>query len=261
MTYSEERMRILEMIEKGQISATEGLELLQNLVEEPAEEIETAHPADSAFSLPVDAPFAEMPLGISGAPGPGTGLVLDQASLPPEPLAVIEPVEAFDASAAAQAEPVEEMPAPELAPQIRKWRNWWLIPLSIGVGVAVIGGYWMYLATASSSAGWLLCASIPFALGVLIIFFAWQSQNAPWLHVRVQEEEQDRQKRVAISFPIPIKPTLWFLRTFQHKIPDLEEVSLDQIIQAVGDNTSPENPIYIQVDEGEKGSHVEIYIG
>ena len=53
----------------------------------------------------------------------------------------------------------------------------------------------------------------------------------------------------------------WFLRTFGRYIPQLDQTSLDEIILAIGETTSPETPIYVQVDDDEDGDQVEIYIG
>jgi hypothetical protein len=44
-------------------------------------------------------------------------------------------------------------------------------------------------------------------------------------------------------------------------MPQFQQANLDEILQAVDDTTSPENPLYIEVDEGENGEKVQIYIG
>jgi hypothetical protein len=130
------------------------------------------------------------------------------------------------------------------------------------VGITVFGGLFMYLAMRSSGIGfWFVCASTPFILGVLVIAAAWGSRNAPWLHLRVRQAPGEKPEKIAFSMPLPIRPAAWFLRTFGRWIPGLQEQSFDEIILAVGEKTSPDNPLYIVVDEDETGEKVEIYIG
>jgi hypothetical protein len=105
---------------------------------------------------------------------------------------------------------------------------------------------------------------VPFTLGLLAIILAWQSRTSPWLHLRVQQAPGETPQRIAISMPLPTGLAAWFLRTFGHRIPAMKEQGLDELdkmILAVGKNVSPDNPIYVQVDEGENGEKVEIYIG
>lgn len=137
-----------------------------------------------------------------------------------------------------------------------------MVPVWIGVGITVFGGLFMYLAMRSSGIGfWFVCASTPFILGVLVIAAAWGSRNAPWLHLRVRQAPGEKPEKIAFSMPLPIRPAAWFLRTFGRWIPGLQEQSFDEIILAVGEKTSPDNPLYIVVDEDETGEKVEIYIG
>ena len=143
-----------------------------------------------------------------------------------------------------------------------KWKRWWMVPVWIGVAITIFGGLFMYLAMESSGLGfWFVCASVPFTLGLLVIVLAWGSRNAPWLHLRVQQPPGERPEKIAFSLPLPVRPAIWFLRTFSRWIPDLKEQAWDEVILAIGDKTSPDNPLYIIVDEEETGEKVEIYIG
>ncbi len=155
-------------------------------------------------------------------------------------------------------------PAAPYAPpaDAQKWKRWWMLPVWIGVGITVFGGLFMYLALRSSGIGfWFVCASTPFILGVLVIAVAWGSRNAPWLHLRVRQAPGERPEKIAFSMPLPVRPAAWFLRTFGRWIPGLQDQSYDELILAVGDKTSPDNPLYIVVDEEDTGEKVEIYIG
>lgn len=245
----QERMKILEMIENGKISAEQGLQLLESLLEsEAAEESEISEPGAEEpvrMAAPVTdaAPGAEQVSFTEQAAGEAEAPAL--AENPPEEVITVLPGQAGN-------------PAPEFA---RKWRNWWMIPLWVGVAITVLSGVLMYQAQQSGSLGfWFFCASVPFLLGLVVIVLAWQSRTAPWLHLRVSEEEPGRKQRIALSFPLPISPTIWFLRIFGDRIPNLKGTSLDEVLLAVGRGASPENPLYIRAEEDD-GDQVEIYIG
>ena len=140
--------------------------------------------------------------------------------------------------------------------------NWWRVPFWVGIGMATAGALLMFQISLSSGYGfWFFCASAPLFLGLLLLMLAFVSRKGPWLHLRVSNRPNDWPQNFAIRFPIPIRPTVWFLRTFRNRIPRLEDTSLDEVLLAVGAETSPENPIFIQVDEGEEGENVEIFIG
>jgi hypothetical protein len=248
-----EHMRVLEMIESGKISVEEGLGLLAALsATDKAAAGKPAYLADEA-SL------------VEGAPG---ALDFSQPLPPPSPVLIESSGMQADedsntASASAAPEILVDRPATGLPPDAEKWRRWWVIPLWVGVGLSVLGGVLLY-ASVQSTGGvnfWFFCAGVPFTLGVLAIILAWQSRTSPWLHLRVQQAPGESPQRIAISLPLPIRPAAWFLRTFGHRIPAMKEQALDEVILAVGKNASPENPIYIQVDEGDDGEKVEIYIG
>jgi hypothetical protein len=139
-----------------------------------------------------------------------------------------------------------------------------MIPLWVGVVITVLGGIWMFGAMQSSGFGfWFVCATIPFIIGLFILVLGAQSRTAHWLHLRVQQPPGERPQRIAISFPIPIGFAAWFFRTFRKVIPGLDNVpeDIDGMLQAIKETTSPETPLYIEVDEGDGQEKVQIYIG
>lgn len=233
MTSDEERMQILELIDNGKISAEEGMRLIKALGSQPPPEVESRL-GQAAIPLEESQPSNS---GVDGASS-----------------------ESFQAE-------VEDAPQPafpsekHLPPHAEKWKRWWMLPLWLGVGVTVLGGLFMYQAMQSSGYGfWFFCATVPFILGMVIMVLAWQSRNSPWLHLRVDQKPGESPQRIAFSFPLPIRPTAWFLRTFGHKIPKLENTAVDEVITALGKSVSADNPIFIEVGEDD-GEHVEIYIG
>jgi len=315
MNAKNERMQILEMIDSGRISASQGLALLQALTEVDAAPEETAFLADlplpdgtaagvataqvstgiAAIPLPPPAPEAALiDYGVATETVDDCAPVEEMARAPAEteaaaaqsvettPYEIPAHEDVAGEGPADQADQAEtgwerletpavepapsyggQMASPDLPPDAAKWRRWWAIPLVAGAAFTFWGGLFMYLSvhTAGGLTLWFLCASVPFALGRLVMALAFLSRTAPWLHLRVQQKPGETPQRIAISLPLPIGPTAWFLRTFGSYIPQVKENSLDEIILAVGRNATPENPIYIQVDEGDNGEKVEIYIG
>ena len=90
---------------------------------------------------------------------------------------------------------------------------------------------------------------------------AWGSKTAPWIHVRVQQAPGETPQRIAISFPIPVGLTVWGFRLFGHYIPHMEGVNLEEIIMALKDVAKDGTPFYVNVDEGENGEKVQVFIG
>jgi hypothetical protein len=231
MSEKDERLQILSMIDEGTITPTEGARLLQALSGEIQDEKTASIPSEE--------------------------LVLDEPEI--TSLQTGQPT--------TQEDEVDDNPnvigTPFKPADVDKWRRWWTIPLWIGVGVTFIGGILMYLAMQSAGTGsfWFACAWLPFLMGVAVIALAWTSRNARWIHIRIRQAPGERPQTIAISFPIPIRLTAWILRHFGHYIPNMEHTGLDEIILALGDQTSPQTPFYVEVDEGEDGEKVEVYIG
>jgi hypothetical protein len=90
---------------------------------------------------------------------------------------------------------------------------------------------------------------------------AWASRNSRWLHLRIHQKPGERPQTILLSFPLPLRVTAWFLRTFGRSIPQLKNSGVDELIQALEQNTVLADPFYIEVDEGEDGERVQIYIG
>ncbi len=256
MEEKNEHMHILEMIENGKISVNEGLGLLAALAGQTESEQDELLASTNDLPHPLGKPVVS---GYNGSiePNPSESLPL------PSPDPMEAPGGGAQSNAPSEPEILEKHPAADLPPDAAKWRRWWVVPLWIGVGLTVLGSLLLYAAVQSASGVnfWFFCASVPFTLGLLAIILAWQSRSSPWLHLRVQQAPGETPQRIAISMPLPTGLAAWFLRTFKHRIPAMQEHDWDEMILAVGQNASPENPIYIQVDEGEDGEKVEIYIG
>lgn len=229
MTQKNERLQVLEMIENGVITPEEGARLLTAL-DDPAL---PGEPADYFSSEPEN-------------------LTTPRLS---EPGNFADP---FPEGRANGFEPGER----PLDPGLQHWRRWWMIPMWIGVGITVVGGLLMFLAYQASGMGfWFGCAWLPFLMGVGVMALAWGSRTSRWLHLRIQQKPGERPETIMLSFPLPLRFTAWAIRTFGRYIPQLNKTGVDEMILALGKTTGPENPFYIEVDEGEDGERVQIYIG
>ncbi len=133
-----------------------------------------------------------------------------------------------------------------------------------GISVLLVGATLMFAAyQAAGFDFWFFCAALPFAAGVVIMALAAGSRSARWLHVRVRTNQpaNDWPRNIALSFPLPIRLTAWLLRMFGRFIPQLKDHGLDEVILALAETTSSDAPLYVDVDEGEGGERVQVYIG
>jgi len=236
MVSESERSKILEMIESGTITAEEGLTLLNAL-------------GESSVVPDIDFEFeGELP-----PPFPDT--VVENI----EGDKIIDDVENY----AGDVDVVASQPEPPTNDDIQKWKRWWFIPLWIGTGITVISGllmFWAYRA-ADGFGFWFACAWFPFLFGVGVLALAWGSKSVPWLHVRVQQAPGEKPQRIAISFPLPVRLAIWGFRIFGHHIPKMEGVDLEEIITSLKDVAKEGTPLFVDVDEGEKGEKVQVFIG
>ncbi|HCC79294.1 MAG: hypothetical protein A2X25_08735 [Chloroflexi bacterium GWB2_49_20] len=179
--------------------------------------------------------------------------VLDDDPLDDEKCSVASAIAEVEARPASEADP-------DISKTVEKARSLRMIPLWIGVIITTFGGWVMYKNVHPSDISiWFYCLGFPiFILGMLIILLGWGSKTARWLFVSVKQKPGDFPKRILIGFPLPLHLTSWFLRNFGHKIEGLGNVPVDQIIDAV-QHTS--DPLVVNVDEGDDGEKVQVYIG
>jgi hypothetical protein len=183
--------------------------------------------------------------------------------IPPEdqPLTTGQPT-GEQAVNAAQA----ERPAPEVDPRIAHIkstaRRLWQIPLWIGIGVTILSALGMYwIMQAAGTNFWFYFLTLPMLLGVAIVAIAVGSRRARWIFVDVHQKPGERPQRIFLGFPLPLKFAAWFLRTFGHNIPDLKNTNVDEVIQVIESGFSGDEPLVVNVDEGEDGERVQVYIG
>jgi hypothetical protein len=221
----QEREQVLKMIENGTISPEDGLKLMHTLDQNPAEdEVSSGKTIVSAHSaLKVD---VEMN---------GSQAKAEKSSFE------------FD---------------PRIARVKDTVRRLWQIPLWIGVAITILSAWGMFrLVQAARFNFWFFCLVITLLLGVLVIAASIGSRKARWLFVDVHQKPSDTPSRIFLGFPLPLKFAAWFLRAFGRYIPDLGKTNLDEVIQVVETGFSGKEPLVVNVDEGEEGERVQVYIG
>ena len=138
----------------------------------------------------------------------------------------------------------------------------WQIPLWIGVAVIILSALGMYgILQGPGMNFWFYCLTFPLLLGVLLMVAAVGSRRARWLFVDVQQKPGEKPERIFLGFPLPLKLTAWFFRTFGNKIDGLKETNVDEIVSIVETGFTGEEPLVVNVDEGEDGERVKVYIG
>jgi hypothetical protein len=151
-------------------------------------------------------------------------------------------------------------PGPEretVGPSTEKWRSWWLLIPATGFVVTAFGG-WL----GTIGGWWWLCAAPSLLLGIFILLFGLVTQNAPWLHIRVDTGQKTWPRRIAISFPVPIRLASWGIRTWGHYAGSIDATAVDELLLSLEGNLSSDNPIHIQVDEDdETGEKIQVYLG
>lgn len=155
---------------------------------------------------------------------------------------------------------VRSDPDPAINETVEKARSLWVIPLSIGVVITVFGSWVMFQNIHGSQiSAWFYCLGFPiFLLGVLFIMLGVSSKTSRWLFVSVKQRSGEVPRNIKLGFPLPLGLTSWILRNFGHMIKELKNIPLDQVIDAV---QRSDDPLVVNVDEGDDGEKVQVFIG
>jgi hypothetical protein len=139
------------------------------------------------------------------------------------------------------------------------WARFWIYPLMAGGIILLVGAVLMGLVYVTGSArSWLICGWLPMILGLLVILLAWWTRRARWLHLRISEGGS---RKMTMSFPLPLTLAAWVLKIAQPFLPQLKETGVDDLIIALRDSATRDEPLYIDVEDDENGERVQLYIG
>jgi hypothetical protein len=137
-----------------------------------------------------------------------------------------------------------------------------MVPLGIGVVFTVLGAYWMYALVQNANYGfWFFCAWFPLLLGILLLALTSGGLNTRWLYVNVDQQEGEWPQHITLGFPIPLGVVGWFLRNFGHYFRGMDKTNVDDILMALSLAKNLDEPLIVNVDEGDDGERVQVYIG
>lgn len=174
-----------------------------------------------------------------------------------------EAAELLSALEMAEADVQEEAPTskqdPGMLPRSSAWAHFWIYPLMVGAVILIIGGLIVGLVYSIGAArGWLLCGWLPILLGLTVILLALWTRHARWLHLRISEGNE---RKMALSIPLPLTLAAWVLKVAQPFVPQLRDTGVDDLIIALRDSATRDEPLFIDVQDDEEGERVELYIG
>lgn len=161
----------------------------------------------------------------------------------------------------APAEALSQAVAPEkerFQNRENRWARFWIYPMMAGGIMLILGSLvtGMIYAT-GATLGWLVCGWLPMLLGLMIVFLALWSRQATWMHLRISEKGQ---RKMALSFPLPLTLAAWAVRIAEPFVPQLQETSVDDLIVALRESASRGEPFSIDVQDDQDGERVELYI-
>jgi hypothetical protein len=138
----------------------------------------------------------------------------------------------------------------------------WQIPLWIGIAFTIASALGMYAIMLGPGLNfWFYFLLLPLLLGVAMTAVAVGSRQARWIYVDVHQKPGEHPERIFLGFPLPLKFTAWLLRTFGPWIPQLRRTNVDEVIQVIESGFAGNEPVIVNVDEGEGGERVKVYIG
>ncbi len=153
--------------------------------------------------------------------------------------------------------------APEFEQVKARARQFAMIPLWVGVVIAVLSAWGIYGVQQNAGMNfWFYCLLFPLFLGVLLIVIGAGGQSSRWLYVNVDRRQAaDGPKNITLGFPLPLGLTAWFLRTFGHNIHGMQNTNVDDIIQILDTTKKSGEPFIVNVHDDEDGENVQVYIG
>ena len=111
---------------------------------------------------------------------------------------------------------------------------------------------------------WFFCFTMPFILGIIFIALGAGSQTSRWLYVNVdrsQARDGDGPKHITIALPLPLGLAGWFLKNFGGLFSGLKNSNVDEIVQAIAMAKNITEPLIVNVDDGDDGEKVQVFIG
>ena len=157
----------------------------------------------------------------------------------------------------------EKTDAPEFEAVRRRALRFSGAILSIGVVFTVLSAWAMFSIQNKTGLNfWFFCMSMPLFLGIVLMALGASSRTSRWLYVNVDRSHaEDWPKNITVAFPLPLGFAAWFLRNFGGSISGLKNTNVDEIVQAIALAKNITEPLIVNVDEGDGGEKVQVFIG
>jgi hypothetical protein len=135
--------------------------------------------------------------------------------------------------------------------------------LSIGIIFTVLSAWAMFGIQKNNGLNfWFFCMTMPLFLGILLTALGAGSRTSRWIYVNVDRSHQTEFPRhLTIAFPLPLGLVAWFLKNFGGSISGLKKTNVDEIIQAIAMAKNISEPLIVNVDDGDDGEKVQVFIG
>jgi hypothetical protein len=183
MPNHEERMRILEGLEKGEISSEEAVTLLKQ-----------------GRALPPEKPLQileRLEKGEINTQEAAERLSANHETSPPPEIPTFEHMDSESVT---------------IEPSIDAQDAWRFL---VGIGVVVVVLSSLLMATILKRSGmdfWFYCAWLPLALGVALTAFGWFTRNSTWMQLSVRSKDEGH--RIFFTLPLPVEAAVRWASQF-----------------------------------------------
>ncbi len=144
---------------------------------------------------------------------------------------------------------------------VRRWQWHWHRAGQAGLAITALGGAWTWSLILAGSWLGVLFLALPFtAVGVLMAALGLIGRYSPWVHVRVNTERTTWPRNVSFSFPLPVNELAWLVNVLGNYIPDDKRIAVSEMLMAVRDQISPEQPIQVEVLGERLGERVQVLV-
>ncbi|MBI5964151.1 MAG: hypothetical protein HY863_11790 [Chloroflexi bacterium] len=135
--------------------------------------------------------------------------------------------------------------------------------LAIGITFTVLSAWAMFGIQKNNGLNfWFFCMTMPLFLGVLLTILGAGSRTSRWMYVNVDRSHQEEWPRnITIALPLPLGLVGWFLKNFGHSISGLGNTNVDEVVQAIAMAKNISEPLIVNVDDGDDGEKVQVFIG
>lgn len=135
--------------------------------------------------------------------------------------------------------------------------------LWIGIIFTVLSAWAMFAIQQSAGINfWFVCLGLPLFLGILFSVLGAGSRTSRWLYVNVDRTQaEDWPRNITIAFPLPLGMVGWFLKNFGSHINGLKQTNVEDVVQAIAMAKNITEPLIVNVDDGDDGERVQVFIG